>query len=359
MADKITQLVAVTDTMRPWTAGNADAAQTGPVRTFRDSVPFADAEAFLTDYDLDSEPMLWLRPARPWDNPEATVKHGGSDYVICAEPGRQVVYNGKTDKVYNVPTDGYTPENPSNLLARGARIIGASESTPMQILAVTMLDKHGAEFALTIGTRDAITVDGVGAFVPCVVLGTSANGTISNYIGGCSLAVVCYNTQAHALGEAEGNGTLRMVKHTKNANARLEIAEQEVREALEIIEFQAENSAQVMAELANTPVSAEQWSAFVQALTPLASDAKSNSVTRAEKARAEWSGLFKSGKLGEPDNAWTALQAVNTADVWALTRSTRGGTDPFARAQREILTGKRASVETSTFETLQKVLATV
>lgn len=351
ITETITQHVAVSDTMSPWTAG-----MPGTV-THQDAVPLDIAHAFLSERDVASEPLNWLRPAMPWDDPARTIVMDGESYTVVSDTTRQVIYSAMTDRVHNVPGDGYSTVQPSSLIPRAEAIVQASADTPLRVLAAVQLDSHGAEFALTVGTQDVITVDGVGAFVPCVVLGTSMNGTLSTYFGACSLQIVCYNTQAHALGEAAGNGTLRKVKHTRHSAGRLDVAASEVSDAIGAIAAQIELTTATMGALGTTKFTDANWSAFVSELAPITDDMKSNSVTRAERQREAWTELYKSESLGEIGTAWNALQAVNTAQIWGLTRGTRGDTNVFARSQRELLTGKLSENESDVYGALTRVLA--
>ncbi len=163
--------------------------------------------------------------------------------------------------------------------------------------------------------------------------------------------VVCDNTLAMATGEKDRPEY--KIRHTVNSVVRVESAHQ----ALGLIVAGQDAFSQEIAKLVDTSVSDAQWSAFVQALAPIADDAvKGKGVTMAENKRERLTELWNADPRVAPwkGTAFGAFQAVNTYQHWdAIVR----GAERQERNTLAQLDGTWERHDKATLDTLNAVLA--
>lgn len=164
--------------------------------------------------------------------------------------------------------------------------------------------------------------------------------------------VVCDNTLAMATGEKDRPEY--KIRHTVNSVVRVESAHQ----ALGLIVAGQDAFSQEIAKLVDTSVSDAQWSAFVQAMAPIADDAvKGKGVTMAENKRERLTELWNADPRVAPwkGTAFGAFQAVNTYQHWdAIVR----GAERQERNTLAQLDGTWEKHDDATLATLRRVLAT-
>jgi phage/plasmid-like protein (TIGR03299 family) len=352
----------------PWTARalgiendesvyTADASQDGEQWLYPSAVPLSVARDLLDSFAVVSHPLSFIRPVMPWDDPEQVITIDGEQFTVVTDSTRQVIADAKNDRVHFVPKDGYKIHPfAETLIDRTARIVSESQGD-LHIDSVGVL-AHGGEAWVSISTKSLMTTPEGVSFYSHILSAGSHNGTLSTTNVAVNTDTVCDNTRAMALGEGKENGTMTKARHTRYSDNKLSEQESEARSAMGLIEIAQDNFMAEIAALSQTVVTDQQFSNWLTAeLFPIPDDAKSNTVTRMDKARETVTALYKADPRCEPwhGTAWGALQAVNTFDLWE--RGTRGeNSDHKTRAIREAITGKLAEREESRVDSLMRVL---
>lgn len=352
----------------PWTAralgistveaATADMTSDGTPWLFDGPVPMANVRDLLDSFAIASHPLAFLRPAMPWDDPAAMVTFDGQSYTVVTDASRQVITDAKRDTVHFVPREGYTPRQfTESLIDRTSRIVGHG----IQVSSVVVL-AHGAEAVIGVSTASLETTPEGVTFYPVLLAADSCNGTLSTTTCLAFTDPVCDNTRDMALAEGKANGTMFKAKHTRNSAAKLAEQEDMAAEALGILDRGTTEYAAMIAEWCAVDVTAEQDTAWLQHLSghaALGTEPSKNAVTRADNAADKLLALRRDNRVSPWNGTgWGALQLASTFDQWDG-RSTRGGTDPFARIIRETVTGATAAREAERVEALRKILATV
>lgn len=351
----------------PWTAralgistvpdAVADLTTDGDPWLFDGPVPMASVRNLLDSYAIASHPLAFLRPALPWDDMSQTVTVNGETFTVVSDPTRQVIVDGKRDTVHFVPREGYTPRQfTDSLIDRTSRIVGHG----IAVSSVVVL-AHGAEAVIGVSTATLeSTPEGV-SFYPVMLAADSCNGTLSTTTCLAFTDPVCDNTRDMALAEGKANGTMFKAKHTRNSAAKLAEQESAAAEAMGIMSHGSELFAATIAEWCAVDMTKDQDTAWLQHVSghaALGTEPSKNAVTRADNAMDKLQTLKRDNRVSPWNgNGWGALQLASTFDQWDG-RSTRGGTDPFARIIRETVTGATATREAERVDALRAILAT-
>lgn len=174
--------------------------------------------------------------------------------------------------------------------------------------------------------------DRVELYVGC---STSFDGSMQTTFFVDPTRVVCKNTQTYALASAKASGRIYKVRHTANAEGRLEDARASLRVAhaeMDALELEAQA-------LYQQAVTNREFDAIVQAYAPVPDEvvkdgkvANKAAITRAKNAQELVHNVYKAGTNdGIRGTAWGALQAfVELQDWYRPTRGDNGTTNLLA-----------------------------
>lgn len=158
------------------------------------------------------------------------------------------------------------------------------------------------------------------------------DGSLAFEFSPTNVRVVCANTVAAARSEAKQQGVSFRIKHTSNAQHRVEQAVAAYRASMEYHKYFAEK-AQAMIE---TPFSFKQMEALATAIFPTPEGRETDIPGATLKGRYEVQRLFIEGKghqeLGLVGTAWGAYNGV--AEYYDWNRQTRGDKDWTEAAKR-------------------------
>lgn len=333
----------------------ADRTSDGRQWLFDGPVPIDAVRDLIAQYRVVSHPLSFVRPAMPWDDPNLTVTIDGQSFTVVTDDSRQIIADSKTDRVHFVPKDGYKIHDfEDDVMTRLSRIIGSG-----LIVDSAMVLNHGAEFVVATSTDNLETTPEGVSFYSVLFAASSHNGTLANTLAASTIMPECDNTTAMALGQASRNGMRHTIKHTSYSAERLAKSDDETRAALGLLTETDESFAASVAEWCALPVTDGQFSDWLTSeLFPIPDDASKNITTRNEANREIVTEIRNTHPACAPykDNAWGVLNAANTFDLWE--RGTRGeNSDPWARAVREVVTGKANDREASRADSLMRILA--
>ncbi|MEO3810737.1 DUF932 domain-containing protein [Sphaerisporangium sp. B11E5] len=259
-------------------------------------------------------------------------------------PDRQAILRSDTGHVMGIFSDGYQPHPYIEWLIT---TIGRLLDDDLSIGSAGLL-RDGAVAWVSVEVPENIrTPEGV-EFRPHLFGATSFDGSLATTFKRAITNVVCDNTMAAGLAE---RGQQVKIKHSKHSKLRLA----EARDALNIVHQVADDFAEQVRRLCQTPVTNRQWQAVLNELAPLPED-RGRAWTLADNKRQTLTQLWHHDNRVAPwsGTGWGVLQAVNT---YTHQGQTVRGT---CRAERNLLravTGGIEDLDRDTLTLLEKVLA--
>lgn len=268
------------------------------------------------------------------------------------DPTRKAIIHPATGAFMGVFKHGYRVHPYGGwLLDHAERIAGSG----LQLASVGLVEGDAIAFAQwempdTVQMREGI------AFRPYLTCGTSVNGTLSStYLTGSTL-LRCSNI-------FQGSGrTGAKVRHSAHSltDARLD----ELQKKLELMtsgQAVAEQEAEVR-QLVQTPVTDQQWSAFLDAhamTSRLGKDGQpkgARGLTNADEVRAQFEQLWQHDDRAAEwkGTAWGVLMVDNTWRHWI--QGTKGTTDRAERNFERAVKSQVGAADTSVMDTLARVL---
>jgi len=214
---------------------------------------------------------------------------------------------------------------------------------------VDMLDREGEVDIETMGHFNGGSTMWVLAKVPEGAFDASPGDRVEPYflfrnsfdgssgvVGGLvSTRVVCWNTLAHASGEARKSEHGFNLRHTASVDDKLKVARRAIAKAAE-----AHKTFGIFAQrLAQAGMSQQQWADFAVALVPNPTREGAKS-TKAENIRGRMTELFLSGRGNNGKTAWDALNAVTE---WANYAASARNQESRLKSLWFGANGKRAS----------------
>ena len=209
---------------------------------------------------------------------------------------------------------------------------------------------QGATAWVSVEVPDSVvTPEGV-VFRPNLLACTSHDGTLATTFQRVVTNVVCDNTMAAGLAET---GERIKVKHTRYSGFKLDGA----RAALNLMSSIEDDFRAEVTELCSTTVTDRQWSAFLDAYSPIPVETgrgRTQALNRQDALRRLWS---KDARV-EPWNgtAWGVVQAVNT---YVHHEQTVRGAERQERNMLRAVSGKVDELDGGTLGMLTRVLASV
>ena len=151
--------------------------------------------------------------------------------------------------------------------------------------------------------------------LPYILMSLSHDGTESIKFGPCATRVVCANTHAIALSEADNSGRKFVkelsIRHTGNIETKL----QQARDILAVANNQFAQYAEIGSILAQRRLTREEWIQFLDIMCPIPSPLDPDYTPRRAEAISETRRSIEAayfGKLSQtaPETAWAAYSAV-------------------------------------------------
>jgi phage/plasmid-like protein (TIGR03299 family) len=274
---------------------------------------------------------------------------------VVTDDSRQVILNGNTGDIFGVFKSGADFRDFNTDLTDNVSGIVGQNVGDLGIETAGLLD-FGARAYLSVGIPEAMHDEKTGeTFRPLLMAATALDGSLATTYKRVITRPLCDNTVAAAL--SEGSAEYK-IKHTKNSGLKIADA----RQALSILDETAESFLAELHTLTETPVSDEQWSAFLDVLCPVTTESTKHAVTQATNRRDILANLWINDQRVAPwkGTAWGALQAANTyRQHFAIRRGLGEGDASALRAERnlsDVLSGKSAESDRETVALLSKIL---
>lgn len=306
-------------------------------------IPVEHVEKRLFNFDVESASVYTLTENPSYDPDAPTSLDNNPDRYIPTE-GRQAIRRTDNMEVLGIFTDGYQIHNFRQwLLDNVANLLDDDLS-----IGSSGLLAGGARAWVSVEMPDNVsTPEGV-EFRPNLLATTSYDGHIATTYKRCITLVVCDNTLDAARGE---QGQTIKLRHSKNSLSRIG----DVRDALNIINTDAEDFAAEVKRLCETTVTDKQWSEFLSAHIPLP-EKPGRGLTIAQNKREAWAELWNKDDRVTPwkGTAFGVLQAGNTWDTHL--RVVRGRPRPEANMTRT-LNGQAGKYDADVMADLAKVLS--
>lgn len=218
------------------------------------------------------------------------------------DPERKAIMRSDTGDILGIFKNGYRVHQYNDWLIDNVSMLLDAD---LAIGSAGLL-KNGAQAWVQIEMEDTITAAEGVEFRPFLTAATSMDGSIATtYMVGAQV-VVCDNTLAAGLRNADAKVKVR---HSVNSLSKIG----SVRDALGIVHQVGDAFAAEVEELTAQVVTDDQWARFVTAYTDTGSDSK-RSASMAERKAAELHQLYRHDERVAPwkGTAYGVLAAVNT-----------------------------------------------
>lgn len=284
---------------------------------------------------------------------DVSVSYRGTDRKIqrINDTSRRAIIRpaktlGDDDKgeVLAIATDSYAIHSYREwLLEVVSNILGDS----LVISSAGLLRRGGLAWVEVSVPETLHTPEGVD-YRPNLLNASSHDNSLASTFKRTITATVCDNTLGAALSET---GFTFKVKHTRNSALWL----RDAREALGIVHQLSEEFEAEVKELCSTTVTDAEWFKFLDAYTPVKTDASKRSQGMAERKREELGQLWNHDTRVSPwrNTAFGVLQAVNT---WSHHLQTVRGAERPERNQLRAIAGDFDALDSETLKVLNKVL---
>ena len=325
------------------------AAQDAESNHYPGPIPIVDVQRRLFRWEAASCRMAMEVPA-DLDSMTHLTADGMPARWAVQEGVQAIARNDCYDRL-GIFTDGYEMHQYTPWLLG---TVGTILDDDLSISSAGLL-RNGAIAWVEVSVPESITTPEGVAFRPNLLATTSFDGSIATTFKRTVTATVCDNTRELALSES---GQAYKVKHSRYSKLRIT----EAREALAMIHTLADEFAAEVKQLCETEVSNAQWNAFLKELVPLTGEhgqqLSKRSLGIAETKIGQLHKLYRHDLRVAPwaGTAYGVIQAVNTYEHHENT--VRGAT----RADRNMLraiTGDFGAIDRSSWNSLQKVVATV
>jgi phage/plasmid-like protein (TIGR03299 family) len=330
-----------------WTAESADLYTMGPNPHYN---PDQDDDVFATLNDpevssaLDALPKHVAQLLRSKIELADRLVNSPDEYFPVE--GRQAIKRSDAHAVFGIFKSGYEIHNFQDwLLGTISTILDDDVQTGSAGLL-----SGGAKAWVSVEVPDNFTTPEGVEYRPNLLATTSHDGTLATTFKRVIQLVVCDNTLDMALSE---KGQTYKVKHSRYSAAKLASA----RDALNIIYQDADDFAAQVKALAETSVSDEQWSDFLEMHIPMGDDLSNRANTFADHKREQFTELWHADPRVEPW-AGTAFGVVQAGNTWRQHLSIIRGTASRAeRNQEAVLSGKAGEYDALVLADLNKVLS--
>lgn len=303
----------------------------GGDNTFEGPVPIERVRELLARYEAEEVPMKYADTGKIIPGIKALRRASTGDYYSNFTDGYQVHGYGQwlVDKVGDI-----LDEVPGDLVIANAGGLANGAIAFVQI-------EVPESFKAAMGVE----------FRPNFTAVTSLNGRFSTTYKWMITNTVCDNTIAAGMSEKSLQAKF---KHTSKSLGNIRKLRTDL--ALTFINEMADEFATQVEMLGSIPVDDVQWSKFLDLVAPIGSDASALTLKSREHKRADLNYLRDNDPMVAPwrDNAWGAVQAVNTYDQWlSIVRNKDRQERNFTNA----LAGKMFTLDATTREQILSVTA--
>ncbi|WP_216898419.1 DUF932 domain-containing protein [Nocardia alni] len=295
-------------------------------------------------------------PADPANPEYQLVQAPGSPVPMIADLSRRMVFRSDTGRPLGVFSAKYPIMQYEQMLLEGLAALvtpdGLAVSDDSLGIGSAGLLKGGAVAWVQIERPDTVTTPEGVDFRTSILATASMNGTLPLSYAAVNQVVVCDNTHAWALDEAERCGRIWKLRR-RTTLSQLDL--KDAREALRMIVRAEDSFAADIAKLCDLTVTSGQFRRLLDDFASLPEDDTAKAArTRAETKREQIELLWTSDERVKP---WTGtgfgwLQAVNT---WQH-HIRPGRTDRAGRNTTNAVTGKTAQADAETLERMFRVL---
>ncbi|NNH73725.1 DUF932 domain-containing protein [Nocardia uniformis] len=295
-------------------------------------------------------------PADPANPGYRLVEVPGSPLPMIADLSRRIVYRSDTGRPLGVFSSKYPVMQYGEMLLDGLAALvtpdGLAVSDDSLGIGSAGLLKGGAVAWVQIERPETVaTPEGVD-FRTSILASASMDGSLPLSYSAVNQVVVCDNTHAWALDEAERSGR---VWKLRRRSALSQLAFKDAREALQMVVQAEDGFAADIAKLCDLSVNTTQFRQLLDDFAPLPEEEASKSArTRVQNKRDQLELLWTSDERVKP---WTGtgfgwLQTVNT---WQHhIRPAQG--NRAGRNTTNAVTGKTADADALTLERMFQVL---
>ncbi|MDE1904880.1 MAG: DUF932 domain-containing protein [Rhodospirillales bacterium] len=295
-------------------------------------IPAADVHRRLFNWEAVELPLY----------AQVTDTDGSTRYIPIED--RKAIARPDTWDVFGVPKQGYSPHQFSEWLVESVEsLVGDGLG-----IASAGLLKKGAVAWVQVEVPDTVDTPAGFSFRPFLTAATSLDLSLATVYKRGSQATVCDNTLALAL--AEQTEQVR-IKHSSNSQLRLADA----REALLLVEKQADEFTDAVAALVDWRVTTREWLSFLDATVPVDESKPGRSLTLATNRRQALTELYTHDDRCAPWNgtALGVLQATNTYQHHV--QRVKGDTPRAQRNALNALTGVTAKADARTLAVLASI----
>jgi phage/plasmid-like protein (TIGR03299 family) len=271
---------------------------------------------------------------------------------VVGDPDRKVILTPDTGDILGVFKSGYQVHGYQRWTADQIAAILDTSQGELGTAAVGLLRKRGVAFLQAKLTGTGMEVGGY-EFAPYILAATSVDGSLASTYATGVQAAVCDNTLNAAI---RGALTKLKVKHSRNSAGKLS----DVRAALGLVYQEADEFALAASELQAVDVSAADFSAWLDEMSPVPErDPKSRTggarYTNAVKVRETYEAMWKHDPKVKPwaGTAFGILQLDNTYRTWTRNVS---GTNRMERNFVNMVAGKSAAEDSDALAALSRVL---
>lgn len=335
--------------------GNAwhyDAAYQGDESNhYNGAIPVEDVKRRLFNWEIIETPvyMTAIGSAINAKSNYSAMRINGEameSLALVEMPNTKAIVRSDTGAKLGVFTDGYQPHDyHAWLVLNVERLLNGTLS-----IGSAGLLKGGAQAWVSVEVPENLTVEGV-VFRPQLTASTSSDGSLATGYKKHVTVVVCDNTFSIAMRE---KGEVIKIRHSSKSLARIADAQA----ALGIVENIAEQFTAEVRTLVQVDVSDKAWQVFLDTHLDYKPGMSPRSKTMADNKRDQLNRLWNHDMRVSPwkGTGWGVMQAVNTH---AHHESTVRNATRAERNRRNMLDGTTDKMDTTTMETLYKVLARV
>lgn len=317
-------------------------AQGAEPNHYENEIPLEDVRRRLFSWTADDRKVYVEIPATVDDC--TGIDDEGNPVKLVLQTDWKAIVRSDTNEVFQIPTAGWKAHQADEwCIGNTQEIIGKKNG--LWVASAGAL-KGGRIVWLSIETPENVKTPEGMEFRPFLTAKGAFDGTgSSTWFTGSSLPV-CDNT----LFLAEGNATGRYsVRHTRNSEFHVSSA----RQALGILDQQAEGFSNAVANLAKWNVSTRAWNNFLDASVPVDESVVGRGTTMAINKRDRLSDLYNYDTRVAPWKG-TALGVVQAVNTYNTHDKIVRGAHRAERAQLNALNGLTAKLDAEALATLAR-----
>jgi phage/plasmid-like protein (TIGR03299 family) len=318
------------------------------VASYEDAIPLQDVYDRLLDWHPIEVPNANLIPVELDEDFDTIV--GGQAYKVLPRTDYKGIVRSDNFESLGVFKNAYDSAAYNRML----RFIQDAFQGALPVWNAGLLG-GGKKFFITVGMDETMHDSKSGLdFLPHLLFFSSLDGSLANTFTPGTQVTQCDNQFRAFRKAAESAG--RLVKFKRSRHSLSETRLNTLRDALGIINLEADQFTQDVHNLVDTELSTVDFFKALDIIVPLPKDDSSKAaVTRAENTRDQIVGLYRSSPMVSPwvDTAFGFVQAVNTFNN--RERPVRGALR-IERTFERVISGSLADADTASVNALENVL---